>query len=425
MALSAWPDVPNAWLEDYIVWRINSGDPDFRPPEVPLAVPPYAIECLNWCIWRRKGRPLPRPDVIKTIPGWAYAILDGVNERAPIQIPTTPASWILTWCIWRFKNSPVPKPTNIPAEVSVVAPYCWSVLNWMAWKRAQISVPSTPRPKNIPASIPNWCFGQLRQVNQAVPPKPPPPPPPPPDPDKPPTSWHLPNPIMFTSWGWFSDARYRDNDEALQDMRAAGVKTVALQIAGGQPLYNPDVPGRCRAFGMKVALWGRAAPGDAECLALAKADGYMPQIEGPGEYDDAIAQLEAGTGTGLSLSTITTLGAMVDFIWLPPTTKYPNGKISTVQCERLKELGMTHAWVECYIQDGGAHFPISTMMWSADQRGFPWFNPVIGLYHETQVSAYRPLSDPNTLDSYGKQVGAYLSEGMIPQNWVDFAELGT
>ena len=125
---------------------------------------------------------------------------------------------------------------------------------------------------------------------------------------------------MFTSWGWFSDARYRDNDEALQDMRAAGVKTVALQIAGGQPLYNPDVPGRCRAFGMKVALWGRAAPGDAECLALAKADGYMPQIEGPGEYDDAVAQLAAGTGAGLSLSTITTLGAMTDFIWLPPTT---------------------------------------------------------------------------------------------------------
>ena len=141
---------------------------------------------------------------------------------------------------------------------------------------------------------------------------------------------------MFTSWGWFSDARYRDNDEALQDMRAAGIKTVALQIAGGQPLYNPDVPGRCRAFGMKVALWGRAAPGDAECLALAKADGYMPQIEGPGEYDDAIAQLAAGTGAGLSLSTITTLGAMIDFIWLPPSTTWPQGRISTVQCERLK-----------------------------------------------------------------------------------------
>ena len=76
------------------------------------------------------------------------------------------------------------------------------------------------------------------------------------------------------------------------------------------------------------------------------------------------------------------------------------------------------------MQEGGAHFPISTMMWSADQRGFPWFNPAIGLYHEASVSDYRPLSDPNTLDSYGKQFGVYLSEGMIPQNWTEIAALG-
>ena len=43
----------------------------------------------------------------------------------------------------------------------------------------------------------------------------------------------------------------------------------------------------------------------------------------------------------------------------------------------------------------------------------------------SQVSAYRPLSDPNSLDSFGKQFGVYLSEGLIPQNWTEIAALGT
>lgn len=425
MALTSWPAEPDPWLTDYIVWRIASGKNADRPPAVPLVVPQYAQECLWWVVWRRKGRPLPRPDVILKPPPYAYETLDAVNKRTPIQIPETPASWMLSWGIWRFKNSPEPMPPNIPADVSVAAPYCWSFLNWAAWRRALIPHPNTPRPKNIPASIPAWCFDHLRKINQAVPPGPPPPPPPPPDPDRPPNSWSLPNPLVFTSWGWFDDSEYRDNDQALQRMRAAGIKTVGLQVAAGQPLYNPDVPGRCRAYGMKVFLWGRAAPGDAECLALAKADGYMPQIEGPGEQDDAVAQLAAGTGRGLSLSTITTLGAMVDFIRLAPTQQHPEGKLTTVQCVRLEQLGVTHGWIECYVQDGGNHFPISKMMWSADQRGFAWSNPVIGLYHEASVNDYRPLSDPNTLASYGKQVGSYLSEGMTPQNWIDFAQLGS
>ena len=128
-------------------------------------------------------------------------------------------------------------------------------------------------------------------------------------------------------------------------------------------------------------------------------------------------------GAGLSLTTISTLGEMVDFVWLPPTQSYPAGKVSTVQCERLKQLGVTHGLIETYIQDGGAHFPISTMMWAADQRGFPWCNPTLGLYHEASVNDYRPAADPSSLDSYGRQVGVYLAEGMTPQNWQELRAL--
>lgn len=419
MALDAWPAVPNAWLEDYCVWRITSGKVDQRPSEVPPTVPDYALEFLYWCIWRRKGRPLPRPNVCTTIPAWAYAVLDGVNKRAPIAIPDKPADYILAWAIWRFKNSPPDqKPANLPKDISVSAPYCWSFLNWAAWRRALIPDPTKPRPKNIPASIPTWCWDHLRKINQAVPPAPPPPPPPPPDPDKDPNSWTLPNPLLYTTWGWQSD--WVADDTMLKKAKAAGIKSIGLQ--NGQ--YGPDVPGRCRAYGFKVFLWGRARPEDADELAVGKFDGYMPQIEGPGEHADAMINLRAGVGKGLSLGTVTTLGAFTDFIRLPPTTSHPEGKLTTVQVEELRAVGVNFGSVEVYVQEG-PHFPISSMMWAADQRGLQWFEPVLGLYWETSLNAYRPTSDPNSLDACGKQLGFYMAEGFIPQNWDEITALGS
>ncbi|HSE43744.1 MAG TPA: hypothetical protein VLA89_00290 [Gemmatimonadales bacterium] len=419
MALKNWPANPDPWLEDWTVWRIVSGKTADRPSGAPTKIPEYGFEFLYWAIWRRKGRPQPRPNVTTNIPAWAYAELDKVNKRAPIAIPSPPDDYILGWAIWRFKNSPPDqKPVNIPPEISVAAPYCWSFLNWAAWQRARFSNPSAPRPKNIPASIPSWCWDHLRKINQAVPLGPPPPPPPPPDPDKDPNSWTLPNPMLYTTWGWQSD--WVADNTMLQKAKAAGIKTIGLQ--GGQ--YGPDVPGRCRAFGMKTFLWGRARAQDAEDLAVGKLDGYMPQIEGPGEHVDAMTQLRAGTGRGLSLGTVTTLGAFTTFIRLPPTQSHPEGKLTTVEVEELRAVGVTYGSVEVYVQEG-PHFPISRMMWSADQRGLQWFEPLIGLYHETSLDAYRPSTDPNSLDACGKQLGFYMAEGFIPQNWTEIAELGT
>lgn len=64
-------------------------------------------------------------------------------------------------------------------------------------------------------------------------------------------------------------------------------------------------------------------------------------------------------------------------------------------------------------------------MFAAQQKGFDYFNPVIGLYREVLIAAYRPPQDPNTLDNYGRQIGVYLSEGMTPANWVELGALGT
>lgn len=424
MAL-VWPAVPDPWLVDYCVWRINSGKPETKPVTVPVDRPPYADDVLYWCIWRRKGRPEPRPDFPTTIPGWAYEVLDQINKRAPIQIRETPHSWILVWAIERFRNTPTSEmPPSVPKDVSVVAPYCWSFLGWAAWQRKRYSAPSTPRPKNLPAVIPAWCWGHLKQINQAVPLGPPPPPPPPPGPPKPANTWTLPFPAMATAWGPLSDSEYRDNDQAWARMRQAGVRSVGLQVAGGQPLFNPDAPVRIRAHGMKVWLWGTADPGDDEIIAMSRADGYCPQVENPNEYQLAIANFEAGYGAGISRSVFTTLYGFNTWTRREPTDLHPEGELTTAEYELMRPY-CTHAMVETYIQDGGAHFPIINMIFATIQRGFDYYNPVLGLWRETSIGAYRPPQDPNTLDSFGRQVGVYLSEGMTPGNWQELEALGT
>lgn len=431
---SKWPDTIDAttrkWLVDYCAWRINSGKQDDKPAGIPSPLPPFADEVLSWCIWRRKGRPTPRPTGFPGPDGieeWAYGILDGVNAKAPVQIPggdTCPHPWVLTWAIWRFENEPDPKPPAIPKDPAYTAPYIWSFLKWAAWKRTLVSKPNTPRPTDIPESIPKWCFTHLKQINQAVPTGPPPPPPPPPGPPKPPNTWTLPFPFMTVAWGPLSDSQYRDNDEAYVRMRNAGVQTVGFQVAGGEPLFDISAVQRARAAGLKITLWGVAGSGDNEIIALTRADGYMPQVETPDEFAKAIANFEAGYGEGISRSVYTTLYGFNTFIRRPPTDLHPEGQLTTAEYERLRPH-CTHALVECYVQDGGAHFPIINMMFAAGQRGFDYFNPSIGLYHETPMSAYRPAVDPNTLDSYGRRIGVYLSEGMTPSNWVELENLGT
>jgi hypothetical protein len=239
----------------------------------------------------------------------------------------------------------------------------------------------------------------------------------PPDPDKLPSSWTLPNPILYTTWGWVSE--WIADDTMLRKARDAGIKTIGLQ--GGQ--YGPDVPERCRAFGFKTFLWGRARPQDAEDLVVGRLDGYMPQIEGPGEHVDAVNSLRSGAGQGLSLGTVTTLGAFTSFIRLPPTKTHPEGRLTTVEVEELKGLGVNYGSVEVYVQEG-PHFPISNMMWAANQRGLDWFDPLIGLYWETSLDAYRPSTDPGSLDARGKQLGFYMAEGFTPLNWQHVGAVG-
>jgi hypothetical protein len=216
---------------------------------------------------------------------------------------------------------------------------------------------------------------------------------------------------MYTTWGWLNDNEFRDTDQALTWItEVAKVKTIALQI--GQ--FPANVPDRCRAFGLKVALWGSPDSNDQAALDAAQAEGYMPQVEGFYEYERARDNLINGVGQGLSLATVTTLSGFENFI------TRPDGSSSTAEVEVFIANGCTRAWVECYKQGGSSHFPISKMEWSAHHRGFPYFSPLIGLYWDVDVDEYQP-----ELAAFGKQVGAYTAETMRPVDRVKFGALGT
>ena len=161
----------------------------------------------------------------------------------------------------------------------------------------------------------------------------------------PPSSWKLPNPLVFTSWGWRTDGDFINVEVIGRRMEEARVGTVALQIG----LFGADVPARLRAFGFKIALWGEPDSRDAEALAHAEADGYLPQIEGPSQYESALNNLKTGVGAGMSRAVVCTVWSFDTWTSRPDGTA--DGESTTVEVEGLVEAGVTMAYVECYTGD--------------------------------------------------------------------------
>lgn len=215
----------------------------------------------------------------------------------------------------------------------------------------------------------------------------------------------------MVAWGPTTDWREQpDFSKFVQKMVDHEIRTAILQI-GQFTAWQADL---LRSAGRRVACWGVASSIDEQVLDESEAEGYMPQIEGPHQYESAIASLEAGVGEGLSLSTVTTLAGLETYF------QRPDGSMTTVEVERLIKAGCTHALVECYRQDGDGtvHFPVDMMMWSANRRGFPYKNPILGLYWSVPFEVYQP-----SVDEYGSQVCSWLAETMLETDWDKFKEL--
>lgn len=236
----------------------------------------------------------------------------------------------------------------------------------------------------------------------------PPPPPPLPAVNPPPDSWHLPYPIMYLSWGPMLDSTWRDSDAGLRKIVEAGMRTVAFQ--GGQ--FKAIHAQWARDLGLDVAVWGSPSSQDASFLQLADASGYIVQVETPDEYRQAVINLEAGVGAGLSIAMVTTFGGLLTY------TSRNVGTVSehptTVETEVLAKAGCTHAQVECYMGDM-TPMSVEQMMFTGEKwRGVYYSKPVIGLAGrpEYSVGSYQPA-----IDAYGRQFGVYLAEPMRAIDW--------
>ena len=331
--------------------------------------------------------------------------------------PTAPPTWLLPWLIWRFRHAGIPGAPPVPAGTPrEIPPWAWGVAKWCGWRRKG-AIP--PRPAStakapIPTKIPRWGWQTLNALDIAVPRTPPPPPPPPANPI-PPSSWRLRHPLVFTSWGWRIDWREdRDADKLIATMVAARVGTVALDAsrdADGVGMFDEDVPGKLRDAGFDVCLWApRPRPSDRAALDDAESTGYIPQVEGAEDYRNTIENLEAGIGTGLSLSTVTTLSGLDTFIRRPDGTE--DGESTTVQVEELVDAGCTHAWVECYTGDMRP-VDVDRQMFQAAHCGIYHAEPAIGLSRpDVYVETYMPA-----LERFGRRVAAYLAEPMRDIDW--------
>ena len=218
-----------------------------------------------------------------------------------------------------------------------------------------------------------------------------------PDPGTPPQLWQL--PMAFVSDG-FRVGLFSDSAALAAQLRRAGIRSVALEI-------DELTLDQARAFdraGLDVVLWGVGSAGDHRGTIAALrgvADGYLLQIEDDAEYSAAVAKLEAGVGAGLPRAVVTTFeGANTGRNGQP---LYPE------RMQRLKDDGVTTAFVECYERDG--HADLSTMKWQSQIYGWPRFVPVIGLY------AGARLSDYPQLDAFGQEWSFWRTEQIDPADW--------
>lgn len=206
----------------------------------------------------------------------------------------------------------------------------------------------------------------------------------------------VPLPIVFTAWGPTPGHGYEGSIGGLCDLaKAAGVKTVALQVGQAEPRHADQV----RSKGMKVAAWGNIDQAAKAAVDAMKPDVIVAQIEGPGQYDAAIRLFDSNPYPGADRAVVTTYG----------------GLASAAAWNELTRRGVQSCLVECYASDDPViHANLDTMLWQGTQYGIPaeMLFAVVGTYRGETPSAYRGLTTARL-----RTLGLYLAEQMSAAQW--------
>jgi hypothetical protein len=204
----------------------------------------------------------------------------------------------------------------------------------------------------------------------------------------------FPLPLAFTSWAFNKTPDGPVDADAVRNMVAAAVRmgavTVAVQTTEG---ITPDEVHELQANGLEVVGWAVCDSETAYDVQKLGVTGFMPQIEGAGQYDAAVQTLRTLKGL-LPVSVISDYG----------------GLESKERCDVLRSYGATSLFVEAYADSGATHadLPHYVVELSAPY-GYTAETaiPCMGTYRNEYPTAYAGV------DAYaGPSFSVYLLEPM-------------
>lgn len=215
----------------------------------------------------------------------------------------------------------------------------------------------------------------------------------------------FPLPLVFSAWGTGAGGEWQGSIGPLVERaKQVGAKTLAVQISKVLPRQVADA----KDLGMFVVGWDSVGPGWKARIDSLGLDGYMPQVEGPGQYAGALASLVEGCGAGLPLGVVTTYGGLDN----------PDGSL----WDALARRGVTGCFVECYAADDPViHADLDRMLAQGAVYGIPAgeLRAVCGTYRGELPSAYSGLA------TRAKEIGLYPAEMTNAAQWAAWAQVMT
>jgi hypothetical protein len=204
----------------------------------------------------------------------------------------------------------------------------------------------------------------------------------------------FPLPLACTSWAFNKTADGPVDADAVRNMVAAAVRmgavTIAVQTTEG---ITADEVHELQANGLDVVAWAVCDSETAYAVSALGVDGFMPQIEGDGQYTSAVRTLTALRGT-LPVSVISDYG----------------GLGSKERCDTLRELGATTLFVEAYADSGASHADLPHYVIELSEAyGYTADTaiPCLGTYRNEYPTVYAGI------DAYaGPAFSVYLLEPM-------------
>lgn len=212
-------------------------------------------------------------------------------------------------------------------------------------------------------------------------------------------------PLAFESWG-LENQDYTAASLA-STLNGAGFQSVAVQLdasprAGrthAQMITSlaADVA-TLKAAGLQVVAWAATMNStDAADINTIGAQGWIPQVEGPGQLDAVIASLGAGVGGTLPKAVVTNYG----------------GLDTSADVSRLTGAGIQAVCAEVYAADG--HHDVEAILGAGASYGFNLrlIIPILGTYAGELPSSYSGFTS-------GLNYGVYHVPQTTSTQWTAF-----